>query len=692
MASRLGVVGLGLVAMVAGCGPVRQDAGGLGADDSAPEVAHPSEIVSHAAPESQPGSAVPDAQISEYVRRVFQDRDGNFWFGTNDDGVARFDGTTLTYFNIGEGFGGWAVREILQDRAGAVWFGTNGGVSRYEGGKFTNYKIGIMPEDNEVWSMTIDSKGTIWVGAQTGLRRFDGKAFVPVVLPGVWVEKTESRFSPKVVFGMAEDREGNMWFGTDGEGVHRYDGLKFTSYTTKQGLGGNLVRCVYVDRRGRVWVGSDGGGVTCFDGDVMRTYTSKDGLGNDRVFGVLEDRAGDMWFSTLGAGATRYDGKAFTLFDEASGLTRSHVQSMHEDREGTLWFGCSGGLFRREGERFVNVMRRGPWKARADADAVGGDVNPMESFSRLIGGRWQMTAQSGTSMFDTWRWGPGRRSIRVMTDGEGADGKPWRSVSVYYWHPGRKEIRTLSVQPFRRGVNEGSITFDGQRAEGFADLHQTGDKREMGLRWTFEGGDTYRDALLEKGPQGYEVLVEWERVRVSEEGAAGVGVLDARGGHSLRPSALMEPLAKFLGSVWERRAGESDVPVAAERRAGTRTTFEYVAYADAIYGRVEEIGASGARAHAMDVYLYHHTGAGVLRYLALGTDAKGEAVVYEGNITPSKDGRSLVFDLKATSAGGAERMEMQLEFDADASVRQRVWSIKGETRALMLDARHAKTP
>jgi len=38
-------------------------------------------------------------QISEYVRRIFQDKNGNIWCGTNDDGVCRYDGKTLTYFS-----------------------------------------------------------------------------------------------------------------------------------------------------------------------------------------------------------------------------------------------------------------------------------------------------------------------------------------------------------------------------------------------------------------------------------------------------------------------------------------------------------------------------------------------------------------------------------------------------------------
>jgi hypothetical protein len=62
--------------------------------------------------------------ISEFIRRIFQDTSGNFWFGTNGDGVVRYNGDALEYFSIKEGFGGHAVRGILEDKKGNVWFGT----------------------------------------------------------------------------------------------------------------------------------------------------------------------------------------------------------------------------------------------------------------------------------------------------------------------------------------------------------------------------------------------------------------------------------------------------------------------------------------------------------------------------------------------------------------------------------------
>ena len=67
-------------------------------------------------------------QIGEYVRGLFQDRDGNHWFSVPGVGVCRYDGKSLTYLGLQEGMG-VSVEEILQDEDGARGFATSTGGS-----------------------------------------------------------------------------------------------------------------------------------------------------------------------------------------------------------------------------------------------------------------------------------------------------------------------------------------------------------------------------------------------------------------------------------------------------------------------------------------------------------------------------------------------------------------------------------
>ena len=313
-------------------------------------------------------------QVSEYIREVFQDRTGMIWFGTNGDGVVQYDGTGLTYLSLDEGFGGDAVRGIVEAPDGAVWFATDRGVSRYTDGAWTNYTVDDGLLHHSTWSIECDRAGTIWVGTHAGVCRFDGSRFQAFPLPRVDVDSSLSRFSPLVSFAIHEDDAGHLWFATDGEGVHRWDGTSFTSFSAADGLGSNVVRCVTSDRHGNIWIGSNGGGICRFDGTTFTRFTTADGLPNDRIYEVYETRDGMLWMSTLGEGICRFDGTTFTAFPPDPNVridgrpSRTHVQEFFEDRDGVLWLGCSGGLFRKDGETFVNVRRGGPWPTSPESE------------------------------------------------------------------------------------------------------------------------------------------------------------------------------------------------------------------------------------------------------------------------------------------------------------------------------------
>ena len=97
-----------------------------------------------------------NGMVSEFVRTMYQDTKGNYWFGTNGNGIIRYDGQTLETISI-EGIHPYmTVREIVEDKAGNVWFGTSAGLIKYDGEKFTTFskKEGLQHE--EIWGLTID--------------------------------------------------------------------------------------------------------------------------------------------------------------------------------------------------------------------------------------------------------------------------------------------------------------------------------------------------------------------------------------------------------------------------------------------------------------------------------------------------------------------------------------------------------
>jgi serine phosphatase RsbU (regulator of sigma subunit)/streptogramin lyase len=184
--------------------------------------------------------------------------------------------------------------------------------------------------------MLQDKSGNLWFGTfGGGVSKYDGKSFTHF---------TENEgLSNNTILSMLEDKSGNLWFGTYGGGVSKYDRKSFTHFTEKEGLSNNTVFSMLEDKSGNLWFGTDGG-VSKYDGKSFMHFTEKEGLSNNTVLSMLEDKSGNLWFGSVGGGVSKYDGKSFTHFTEKEGLSNNTVLSMLEDKSGNLWFGSRFGL------------------------------------------------------------------------------------------------------------------------------------------------------------------------------------------------------------------------------------------------------------------------------------------------------------------------------------------------------------
>lgn len=318
--------------------------------------------------------------------------------------------------------------------------------------------------------------------------------------------------------------------------------------------------------------------------------------------------------------------------------------------------------------------------ARASAD---GSADPMAGFARMVGGEWKVTFKSGTSMYDTYRWGPDRHSGRVMTHGLDAGGNPWRGLGVVYWHPARKQLYTLSLNPFEGSISEGAVKshVDGDRTESVSDLYQNGVHRKLVSRETFDGPDRYHSALLEEFDDSkLTPLTEWDYFR--SRALTPVRPLPAE--NPPKPSARLKAFQPLFGRTWDARGkwGTGD-PFHIE------STFEWIPYIDAVYARTFALRGNGEPIHLLDAYIYHHTKAGRLRCLAL-SGWKGGGV-YEGDVTVLEGG-ALQFDLAGYEGERTVPYVVQFDLQGDGTLRDRVWSVGGDgagaQRTPMLDVHH----
>lgn len=196
----------------------------------------------------------------------------------------------------------------------------------------------------------MDKAGNLWFGTQGGgISRYDGKKFTNY--------NSAQGLAENSVFCVAEDEKGNLWCGSYG-GVSRYDGKSFINYSTAQGLAHNNVYSIKKDKTGNLWFGTQGG-VSRYDGKSFTNFTTKEGLPNNEIYCIAEDKLGHLWFGTFKGGVSCYDGKSFINYSIKEGLANDNVSCIVEDKKGKLWFGTQGGgVSKYDGKSFANYTTK----------------------------------------------------------------------------------------------------------------------------------------------------------------------------------------------------------------------------------------------------------------------------------------------------------------------------------------------
>lgn len=265
------------------------------------------------------------------------------------------------------------IRSSLQDKSGNMWFATSGaGVYRYDGKGFVNFTMKDGLNSNIVQCIMEDFKGNIWVGTKDGVCRFDGKKFKDFALPWTRTPIMSPFFRQaapqkgclppqnKTVLSMLQDKIGNIWFGTQDEGVFQYNGKTFNHFLQNEGpLSSDgfhhvAIYSIYQEKSGNIWFGSyryDGKSFKNFPQEENTTKASdtivksfKDMLEQKSMYSsaniVVEDKKGDLWFShACRYGITKYDGKTLTNFTDKDGFCDNIIRAMAADKEGNIWIG-----------------------------------------------------------------------------------------------------------------------------------------------------------------------------------------------------------------------------------------------------------------------------------------------------------------------------------------------------------------
>jgi signal transduction histidine kinase/ligand-binding sensor domain-containing protein len=176
----------------------------------------------------------------------------------------------------------------------------------------------------------------MWVGTNRGLARWvAGKVqSFPVTDP----------LATASVLALMEDREGNLWVGTETDGLHILRDQRFRTLGVRDGLSSNATTAVVEDSAGALWVGTSGSGLNVVGKDTrVRTYTVKAGLLSDVILSLAAGPNGEIWVGTPD-GLNRIGSSGIATYTSADGLPDDFIRSLLVDSDGSLWIGTRRGL------------------------------------------------------------------------------------------------------------------------------------------------------------------------------------------------------------------------------------------------------------------------------------------------------------------------------------------------------------
>ncbi len=278
------------------------------------------------------------------IRCILPDNEGNIWFGSEASGLSYFKGTYFAWYPKSK-FAGSAVWSIAQD-GDILWLGTDKGISKIDLAEERCEFIEVLDKQkmnfsfNQTMDLAIDDYHNLWIGTWgAGVIRYNTTSY------SLRVYNQNSGLSSDNINCIISRKNGEIWCGTvDGISIISPKSNEIRYLSTANGLPINNIMALHEDDQENIWIGTNGEGIAChlaaIDDSIM-LFPDQKGL---IVQSISENEPGDIWISTAGQGIYKYREGEMQHYSEVDGLTSNFIYFTIPDQPKSAWVATSKNL------------------------------------------------------------------------------------------------------------------------------------------------------------------------------------------------------------------------------------------------------------------------------------------------------------------------------------------------------------
>ena len=304
---------------------------------------------------------IPLPEKAGFINKIYMDFDGGLWLFSNQNDYVYYKSDTendweLILLESSQDIQSNFVLSIQMDANGMIWIATDHkGLFIYD--RKTKKIENLLHDplsltsikENSIRRLFYDDEGVLWIGYN--------KKGISCYHDRYQKFRRYQSVDYKNVNVIIEDKNKNVWLGTDGHGVV-YKNPFSKSIIKKLNIPGNIAVSMVQDNKGRLWIGTYLHGLICYENGKMKQYTTSNcKISDNSIWALHVDKNGYLWIGTLWGCLHRMNPETMEFVDFDFG--GSHAIRIISDDDNHIYAGMALGVCRIDINTFERTMFHG---------------------------------------------------------------------------------------------------------------------------------------------------------------------------------------------------------------------------------------------------------------------------------------------------------------------------------------------